>query len=118
MAFLLYYEWTCQELVAVVVERGPLPGVGLAGGGSGGGGCGLAVAGVGLPLDACGVEHRGYNYLHRPLGLRECVVGDEGGDECPHANEVGVQATRTGVRGYCGWPLPCGCGLGGVLTGD
>lgn len=116
MAFLLYYEWTCQELVAVVPEREPPPGVGLAGGGSGGGGCGLAVAGVGLPLDACGVEHHGYNYLHRPLGLHECVVGDEGGDACPHGNEV--QATRRGVRGYCGWPLPCGCGLGGVLTGD
>lgn len=63
ITYLLYYELTCQELVAVVTERGPLPGVGLAGGGSGGGGCGLAVAGVGLPLDACGVEHRGYNYL-------------------------------------------------------
>lgn len=47
----------------MVTERGPPPGVGLAGGGSGGGGCGLVVAGVGLPLDACGVEHRGYNYL-------------------------------------------------------
>lgn len=63
ITYLLYYEWTCQELVAGVTERGPPPGVGLAGGGSGGGGCGLAVAGVGLSLDACGVEHRGYNYL-------------------------------------------------------
>lgn len=90
----------------------------MAGGGSGGGVCGLAVAGVGLPLDACGAEHHGYNYLHKPLGLRECAVGDEGGDACPHVIEVGVQATRRDVRGYCGWPLLCGCGLGGVLTGD
>lgn len=64
------------------------------------------------------LQYKYYTYLHKPLGLRECVVGDVGGDECPHANEVGVQATRTGVHGYCGWPLPCGCGLGGVLTGD
>lgn len=47
----------------MVTERGPPPGVGLAGGGSGGGVCGLAEAGVGLPLDACGAEHHGYNYL-------------------------------------------------------
>lgn len=63
ITYLLYYEWTCQELVAVVTEREPPLGVGLAGGGSGGGVCGLAVAGVGLPLDACGAEHHGYNYL-------------------------------------------------------
>lgn len=47
----------------MVTEREPPLGVGLAGGGSGGGVCGLAVAGVGLPLDACGAEHHGYNYL-------------------------------------------------------
>lgn len=62
ITYLLYYELTCQELVAVVTEREPPLGVGLAGG-SGGGVCGLAVAGVGLLLDACGAEHHGYNYL-------------------------------------------------------
>lgn len=118
MAFPLYSESTCQEWVAAVTGKGPPPGVGLAGDGSGDDGCGLAVAGVVQPQDACGVEHHGYNYPHRPLGLHVYVVGDEGGDACLHGNEVGVQAMRRGVCGYCGWPLPCGCDLGGGLTGD